>query len=443
MTPPERRPLPLKPLSSVLVKPAGADCNLDCAYCFYADRKGVPRPGRGQDDRRQARRMSPEIQEALIRQVMTSGAPQVSFGWQGGEPTLMGLDFFRHAVDLERRFGRSGQIVGNGMQTNGLLLDDDWCDLFLEAPWLIGLSLDGPEHVHDHYRRNPAGIGTYARVRASAELMLRRGVEFNVLSVINDYSARFPREIYEHHKSIGGNFMQFIPCVEKDLADPSRAAPFSATAEAYGEFLCRVYDLWKADFKDGKPTTSVRWFDSLLFTYAGLPAPECTLMPECGVYVVIEHNGDVFACDFFVEDAWKLGNVLEGSLPEMLNSERQATFGARKCALPEQCRACEWLSPCFGGCVKDRLNDPAAKGANRFCSAFKTFFRHADADFRRMAEEWRAEQNRLQALEQRRAEQARARWAVEAAAGNRKLSRNEPCPCGSGKKFKKCCGNRT
>lgn len=407
-----------KKLTTVLVKPTGADCNLDCGYCFYLDRAGTPRPGFKQErglNRLHGRRMSDEVLEAMVRQVMRGGSAQVSFGWQGGEPLLMGLDFFKRAVEYERRYGFSGQVVGNGLQTNGTLINDAWGDLFLETNWLVGLSLDGPPHIHDHYRRTRNGRGTYERVRAVAELLSRRGVLFNVLTVVNEYSVRFPKEIYDHHKQLGLRHMQFIPCVEQDPRDPRRAADFSVGAEQLGRFMCEVFDLWRKDFVAGRPTVDIRWFDSFFHAYVDRPAPECTLMKECGCYVVVEHNGDVFPCDFFVEDRWKLGNVLTGDLTEMLNSSKQKVFGQLKAKLPRECRTCRWLKYCRGGCTKDRLRDPTDEGSNHFCRAFMMFFEHADAEFRRLAEEWKAEQ---------RAAAAR---------------RNAPCPCGSGKRYKHCC----
>jgi uncharacterized protein len=219
--------------------------------------------------------------------------------------------------------------------------------------------------------------------------MLDEGVEVNALVVVNDYSVQFPQEIYEFHKGLGFDHMQFIPCVETDPADTSRAAPFSAPAEGYGRFLNKLFDLWLADFQDGRPTTSIRFFDSVFYRYVDRDPPECDLRAECGNYVVVEHNGDVYACDFFVEKGWKLGNVMEGKLIHMLNSARQNEFGRIKADLPEACPACEWLRICRGGCTKDRLRDPRDRGHNHFCQAYKTFFAHADARMRKLAADWK------------------------------------------------------
>lgn len=389
-------PIPVhKPLSSILIKPTGADCNIDCGYCFYLDRAGTLRPGFRPEvgvDRQQGRRMAKAVQETLIRQAMQAGNQQVSFGWQGGEPTLMGLDFFKRTIEFQKKFGSPGQVVGNGLQTNGLLIDEAWCGFLRETNWLVGLSIDGPAHIHDHYRVARNGKPTYERVRAAAELMTQEKVAFNALTVVSDYSVQFAREIYDHHKALGISYMQFIPCVERDPEDPTRAASFSVSAEAFGQFLCDIFDCWKADFKNGSPTTSVRWFDSIFHTYVNAPPPECTLLKECGSYVVVEYNGDVFSCDFFVEPDWKLGNVTTDSLLEMLNSPKQLAFGKMKSDLPPECPTCDYLTHCRGGCTKDRLRDPADNGSNHFCRSYLAFFDHAHAAMQELATDWKRRQ---------------------------------------------------
>ena len=410
-------------LTSILVKPAGPDCMLDCGYCFYSGRKAIyPEAG--------PHRMSEAVLEKMLREFLAQPASdpplQLSVGWQGGEPTLMGLPFFEKAVALEKRYG-GGKTVGNGLQTNGLLLDRKWARFFREYRFLIGLSIDGPEHVHDRYRRLPNGEGTWARVSAAARILLGEGVPVNALTVVNDYSVNYPDEIYDHHRELGLDFIQFIPCVETDPADPRRAAPFSVTAEAYGAFLCRIYDRWRADFRNGSPVTSVRFFESLLFGYAGFTPPDCTLHETCGTYLVVEHNGDVYPCDFFVEPQWLLGNLMTDSLAGLFSSDRQKEFGIRKAELPASCAACPWISPCRAGCPKDRLRDPRDGGTSHFCNAYRTFFEHADADLKELAAGWR-----------RKNDEEEARRVRAEAAG--RVGRNEPCPCGSGLKFKKCCG---
>lgn len=373
-----------KPLESILIKPAGPDCNLDCAYCFYLNRSNQF-PGA------KVHRMSEEVLDEMVKQVLQQGGRHVSFGWQGGEPTLAGLSFFEKAVEYQKKYGH-GKSVGNGLQTNGLLLDEGWADFLRNYNFLVGLSIDGPEHVHDHYRLYKGGQKSWAHVVNRAKLLLDARVEVNALTVVNDYSVQFPDEIYAFHKELGLNFMQFIPCVETDPAHPEQATSFSVSAESYGRFLVRLYDLWRADFDGSTATTSIRFFDSVFHRYVGLTAPDCTLMQTCGVYVVVEHNGDVYACDFFVQPEWKLGNIMDGRLIDMLNSPHQAKFGNWKQDLPEKCRQCKWLRPCQGGCTKDRVRDPRDNNLNHFCEAFMMFFEHADADLKALARTW-MEQN--------------------------------------------------
>lgn len=403
---------PQKHLDSLLIKPAGPDCNMACSYCFYL-KKSRLFPGT------QVHRMSETVLEETVRQVLSQDCPGVSIGWQGGEPTLMGLSFFEKAVQFEKRYGY-GKTVGNGLQTNGILIDARWARFLRTYNFLVGLSLDGPEHIHDHYRAVRGGQNSWSRVVNSAKRLLDSDVEVNALTVVNDYSSQFPEDIYAFHKSLGLTYMQFIPCVEMDPFDPTRAASFSVSPERYGDFLCTLFDLWMANFRRGKPTTSIRFFDSVLYAYADLPPPECTLLPTCGVYVVVEHNGDVFSCDFFVEEPWNLGNVLTGNLKDMLNSPTQAKFGHMKWALPAPCLRCEWLKQCQGGCTKDRIRDPRDGGLNHLCQSYKMFFDHADGRLTELTQQWK--------------------WGESRGNQTVKVGRNEPCPCGSGEKYKKCCG---
>jgi len=398
-----------------------------CTYCFYLEKSEL-------FSETNKHRMSEKILEEMVKQVMGQAGREVSFGWQGGEPTLMGVPFFEKAVSFQERYGR-GQTVGNGLQTNGILIDEKWAQFLKEYKFLVGLSLDGPAHIHNRYRFFRNGKGSWSKVVDSAHRMLDTGVEVNALTVLNDYSVQFPEEIYNFHKSLGLSFMQFIPCVEPDPKAPKKAAPFSVSAKAYGEFLCKVFDLWRADFKDNLPITSIRFFDSVFHLYVGLSAPECTLLHECGIYVVIEHNGDIYSCDFFVEPKWKLGNILKGSLSDMLNSDRQIEFGRIKASFPGECEKCKWLNYCWGGCTKDRIKDPRDKGLNHFCAAYKMFFDHADSEMRKIADDWM----RRQAMER-----SRQQFDLLASQGmNQPSGRNDPCPCGSGKKYKLCCEGKS
>ena len=383
-----------RPLSSVLVKPSGPDCNLGCTYCFYLDKASL-------FPETKTHPMSPEIQEEMIRQIMQQSGDAVSIGWQGGEPALMGLDFYKRAIELEMKYGH-GQSVGNGFQTNGTLLDREWAKFFKEYDWLIGLSLDGPEHIHDRYRLDKGQHKTWKTVEDKARMLLEEGVAVNAMCCITEYSSDKAEELYNYYKSLGLTWMQFIPIVETDPNDPSKAAPFSLTAEKYGHFLITLFDLWLADFKDGQPTTSVRHFESVFHSYVGLEAPECALMKECGVYVVVEHNGNVYSCDFFVENRHRLGNIRHDKIINMLNSKKQDDFGKAKAVLPRKCRMCQWYPKCFGGCTKDRVKDPGDNHQPRFCAGYQLFFEHADAELKKMASRWTQQQADLQERAQSR-----------------------------------------
>ncbi len=336
--------------------------------------------------------MSNEVQEEMIKQVMRQSGNNVSLAWQGGEPTLMGLNFFRRAIDLEMKYGH-GQLVGNGLQTNGTLLNRNWAKFLKRYDWLVGLSLDGPEYIHDYYRINKEGKGTHSKVEDNAKMLLDEGVSVNAMCTVNNHSVKYPEELYNYYKKLGLTYMQFIPIVETDENNPQKAADFSVSAEDYGRFLNKLFDLWLADFKNGQPTTSIRYFESVLYPYVGLEAPECTMKKECGVYVVIEHNGNVYSCDFFVEPKWKLGNIMHDQIINMLNSKKQFAFGRLKAQLPPECRKCRWLTKCYGGCTKDRIKDPQDKGKPRFCTSYKMFFEHADPVLKKMAEQWKAQQS--------------------------------------------------
>ncbi len=373
-----------KSLNSVLIKPAGPDCNLDCTYCFYLEKDKLFSDVR-------EHRMSEIVLEEMTKQIMQQAGSYISFAWQGGEPTLMGIPFFEKAVEFQKQYG-GNKIITNSIQTNGLLIDDKWVAFLKRNNFLVGLSLDGPQHIHDKYRIMNGGQDSWEKVEHSAKLMFDSGVEVNALTVLTDYSVQFPEEIYNYHKSLNLNYLQFIPCLETDPDDKTKLASYSVTAEQYGSFLKKVFDLWIADFEGLRAKTSVRFFDSVFHHYIAYPPPQCTLMNECGVYVVVEHNGDVFACDFYVNPEWKLGNVQTHKLVEMLNSDKQKEFGEEKTVLPKVCLSCHWLTQCRGGCPKDRVVNPTNSQLNYFCRSYKMFFEYADVPLRRLAEMWEKEQ---------------------------------------------------
>jgi len=360
--------------------------------------------------------MGPEVQEAMIRQLMTQGLPHVSFGWQGGEPTLMGLDFFRRAVEWQQQYGYSGQTVANGLQTNGLLLNDEWAEFLRRYKFLVGVSLDGPPDLHDFYRRNAAGKGSFGRVMENIERLKAHRVEFNLLVVLNDRNVTQPERLWDFFLEHDLRYLQFIPCVERDPRT-GKLASFSITGKQYGQFLRRTFDRW---YGEGEPTLYERFFNDLLAVYCGEEHPSCLHRPECGDYVVVEHNGDVYACDFFVEPEWYLGNLLETPLPALTQTERAQSFRQRKRNLAPECRRCGWLPLCYGGCPKYRQFAGGVHRPNYLCEGYKRFYAYAH--------------ERLLALAHKYGRRPRVPLPPA------ELRRNDPCPCGSGRKFKKCCG---
>lgn len=368
------------PLTSLLIKPSGPDCNLNCEYCFYLPKSklypGTPR-----------HRMKENTLKEILRQALSQCDQGISISWQGGEPTLMGLEFYKKAVEFQIAFGQ-GKTIGNGFQTNGILLNRKWAAFFKKYAFLVGLSIDGPRHIHDHYRRFSKNKGSWDRVHTNAKMLLDRGVSVNAMTCLTNYSARFPEEIYTFHKTLGLAYMQFIPVIEWDKTGSLLAAPFSVTADQYGAFLCRVFDLWLSDFKGGRPTTSIRLFESVFFSCMGYPSSQCTFQEACGQYLVVEHNGDVYPCDFFVEPEWKLGNVMQGRLETMLNSEKQAEFRSLKKKVAPNCKSCSFRLYCHGGCTKDRAFGAGSVRQNYFCDAYTKFFEHALPVLKNLADSW-------------------------------------------------------
>lgn len=349
-------------IDSILIKPSGPDCNLRCNYCFYRQKSGMFTG--------KTHRMSSAVLETLIRDSMRMGVN--AFSWQGGEPTLMGLDFFKRVVELEMKYGLPGMAVANSLQTNGTLLDKQWARFLSEYNFLIGLSLDGPKQFHDYYRKDLHGKGTYDRIMRAANILREHGVEFNILALINDHNVKEPDALYNFFLSNEFYFLQFVPCIEP--GGKGIPASFSISPEDYGTFLTSMFDRWTADF----PRVSIRDFDNLLLHELGRKSSICTMGKRCGSYVVVEHNGDVFACDFFVVSKWKLGNLMETPFSEIVCSEKLEEFARLKGELSEICTLCPFIKKCFGGCPKYRTvlggkpTDPSY-----FCEAYKKLFEHS------------------------------------------------------------------
>ena len=354
---------------SILVKPVSSDCNLACEYCFYSSKAEELYP------ETRIHRMSPKVLRELIAQFMALSWDQASFCWQGGEPTLAGLDFYKEAVRYQSLFSIPGQLIQNSLQTNGTLIDEHWARFLSQHDFLVGVSLDGPPELHDYYRKDRSGNPSYEKVMKGIEWLRRFNVKFNVLVLLNQRNIKHPKELYRFFVDQGFQYLQFIPCVERD-PETGMIASYSITPEQYGRFLCEVFDEWVAP---GIPQVYVREFEELLISYVTGEAPSCIFSRECGKYVVVEFNGDVYACDFFVEPRWFLGNLMEQPLEEIIKSERFLEFKKRKSKLALNCKGCPWLRYCNAGCPKHWVQ--LGLGHNYFCSAYKMFFEHSHQKF--------------------------------------------------------------
>ena len=366
---------------TLLIKPSGSDCNIDCQYCFYKCRS--PEVGQGRQ------RMTDEVLEKLVKDYMELRFPLAGFAWQGGEPTLMGLDFYKKVVELQKKYGVSGQEVGNSLQTNAILLDEKWCRFLHDNKVLVGVSIDGPKEFHDYYRLDHSGAGTFDRVMRAIENCKQYDVEYNTLTLLNDRNAEHPDEVFDFLVELGVKFVQFIPCVEVDPAT-GKIADFSITPEQYGEFLCRLFDRW---YEYGPRKLSIRDFDSMLSYYVTGRHSICTFDKQCSQYIVIEHTGDAFCCDFFVEPKWRLGNIFETPIEKLAASSKKRAFARAKKNLCDKCLVCRHLAVCRGGCMKDRAPfDKENYGKESyFCEAYKLFFDHAIPRFLQIAAEINAE----------------------------------------------------
>ena len=423
------------PAFHVMAKPTGARCNMACDYCFFLKKDRLY----PESDFR----MSDETMEAYIRQTIEGhSVPEVTIAWQGGEPTLMGLDFFRRAVAVEKKYARPGQRVENSFQTNGILIDEEWCRFFHDNNFLVGLSLDGPRELHDAYRHDKGGRPVFDKVEQAARLMQKHGVEFNILCTVNAANSRRPLDVYRYFRDdLGARYIQFIPIVERDNEtgnqEGTRVTGRTVDPEQYGRFLIEIFDEW---VRRDVGIMFVLFFDGVLASYVRGYSSLCVLMPTCGEGVALEHNGDLYSCDHFVEPRHLLGNIRQTPLPELVASETQRSFGRAKTdTLPKYCRECPYLFTCHGECPKNRvLTTPEGEpGLNWLCAGLKAFFAHVERPMRIMADLLRRGQYADGIMKILAEEEGRS---VPKEDKKDKVGRNEPCPCGSGLKHKECHG---
>lgn len=387
-----------------MLKPCGSQCNLRCDYCYYLHKKELLGPGVS------GGRMSDAVLEDFTRQyIAAQSGGEAQFSWQGGEPTLLGLDFFRKALDLQARYRNPGQTILNDLQTNGILLDDEWCRFLQQHHFLVGLSIDGPGELHDLHRKDAQGAGTFDRVMEAARRLKKHGVEFNTLTVVNRDNARYPLDVYRFiSREVGGRMMQFIPCVEPKFFeseapqqwDPVRSPLMGSSAARpgtsdsivtdwsvdpgdFGNFLCKVFDDWhRRDY--GK--RFVNLFESAVAQWMGLPAYVCTLAQTCGAAMAMETDGSIYPCDHYVYPTCRLGSIDRIPLAVMALSREQQAFGSfnKNGTLPRYCRECPYLFACQGECPKNRLikTPDGEPGLNYLCPGLRQFFAHIDGRVR-------------------------------------------------------------
>ena len=364
----------------IMVKPVGSACNLRCDYCYYLEKQHLyANEGR--------QMLSDELLERFIREYIESQTtPEVLFTWHGGEPLVRPLAFYEKVVRLQQRYAR-GRRIANSLQTNGTLINDDWARFFHDQGWLIGVSLDGPEAYHDAFRRTRGGGPSFRNVIRGIDILNRHAVEWNALAVANRLNGDHPLSFYRFFKNIGCRYIQVTPVVERlahhddgrqlaSLVDEGQLAPFSIRPKQWGNFLCTIFDEW---VRHDVSMFFINIFDATLANWVGVAPGLCTMAKHCGHAGVMEHNGDVYSCDHFVFPEYKLGNIHEQSLVEMMYSERQRRFGRAKAdSLPTQCRECQWLNACHGECPRNRFihTGNGEPGLNYLCEGYRQYFSH-------------------------------------------------------------------
>lgn len=401
----------MKPFS-LLIKPASADCNLRCKYCFYITHleKLTSTP-----------RMSYDTLEAMIKSfIRTNQKKQYYFGWQGGEPTIMGLEFFQKAIELQMKYAPPGSSISNGLQTNGTLISEKFAKFFGKYKFLLGVSLDGPKELHDYYRKTLNQKPTFDLVMRGIETLKKFNVEFNILSLVNNVTVKKAKEIYNFHKDNQFLYHQYIPCVEFD--DKGQLRPYSITGKEWGYFLTDLFNEW---IKEDTRRISIRLFDSIIEYLIFGTYNVCHMQDSCIQYFVVEYDGGVYPCDFFVQEDLLLGNVNNDTWEDIYNSKIYQQFGTEKSKWNEECNLCPYLSLCHGGCQKMRFGAPGISNQlSALCQGWKIFYTKTLPRFKIIAEEFKKENNI----------NTSSNFIFP------KFGRNGPCPCGSGLKYKNCCG---
>ncbi|MCK6264448.1 anaerobic sulfatase maturase [Vibrio sp. ZSDE26] len=379
----------------VMSKPTGSVCNLDCDYCFYLEKDKL------YPDRNSNWKMSDATLEVYIKQHIEAQYTQhVTFAWQGGEPLMMGIEFFQKALLLQQVYA-NGKSIENTLQTNGLLLNDEWCKLFKEHHFLIGISVDGPEHLHDKYRTNRSGKGSYQKVKQAIQLLQTHQVEFNTLTVVGRHNVDHGLEVYQHLKSLGSHYHQYIPLVERSATKPTvqgiylvspeheiqaQVTEWSVDSLKFGQFLSEIFEYW---VKHDVGSVFVPYFENTLAGWSNEKGSMCTLAPRCGSAFALESNGDVYNCDHYVYPEFKLGNIHSKSIGEMNFSQQNYQFGIKKKDINSKCSNCKYLKLCNGGCPKQRFIPRIGESAHNYlCEGYEYFFSHSEVKMKQMRDLW-------------------------------------------------------
>ncbi|MDR9827454.1 anaerobic sulfatase maturase [Vibrio sp. FNV 38] len=428
----------------VMAKPSGSVCNIDCKYCFYLEKEQL------YPERKKNWKMSEQTLEVYIRQhIEAQKTNEVQFAWQGGEPTMLGIDFYKKVVELCEIY-KGDKLIHHAFQTNGLVLDDEWCQFFKENNFLVGISIDGPEHLHDYYRKTRSNKGTYRKVIVAIELLKKYQIEFNTLTVVSAENAKHPLDVYNSLKEIGSSYIQFIPLVEREsgiksddkqvLAAPGEyqvsMTPWSVGSEQFGDFLSTIFDHW---VRNDVGKIFVQMFDSTLASWLGEQAGMCFFAERCGHAFALEANGDLYQCDHYVYPEYKLGNIHERTIDEMNQSSAAIKFGEEKqTLLNEQCKSCTYKFACHGGCPKHRFEagNSGKIGHNYLCQGYYKFFSHSENKMKIMGSLIQSRQSPAHIMHYLAAQEFRN---LSKNRFNKAIGRNDPCTCGSGKKYKHCC----
>jgi uncharacterized protein len=396
----------------VMWKTVSEACNLACDYCYYSSCGG--QPGK-------IEKIDIIMLEKFIKEYMDISNGVASFAWQGGEPLLAGLDFFKQVVYLQAKYAPKNTIISNSLQTNATLITEEWASFFKQYNFLIGVSLDGPKEINDARRVNGQGIGSFDRVMRGINHLRNANVDFNILTVIHEGNVGRAKKLMAFYQTEGFSHVQFIPCMDFRAQEPNKPGQYLIKPEQYGQFLCEAFDVW---YNDGNPKRSVRFFDNILSVYLHREAELCVHRQSCPKTLILEQNGDAYPCDFYINDEFRLGNVVQDSLINILNSPKYEDFLGLKPNLPDKCRECKFLHLCHGGCPRNRTWNQADDIVNPdyFCESYLQLYNYGHERMEKLAEKIKQQwlQNHLQA-------------------DRPKPERNALCLCGSRKKFKKCC----